>query len=321
LRTANPANPLLFDDELFLHRDFSGPSQHAWRYAGATIPTPGGRARHGMVFDERRGRIVMFGGVVGPNLISTNQMLELDSSIANWTNVATPPGTLPVARGEMAYDAARGRTVMFGNGAGPSFAATVEFDGTSFFQRVGAPGLTTTGRGFVYDEGSRLGVFYGGILQQATHTYGPTPTSLVLRFGSDTPFNGGTCVFATATLPRLDKSEALEWQVGTTRNLRLSGLPPQNEAVFVLASFGAALPPISVPFAPGCFQHVANPSETLPMLLNAGQSQVLQAITIPNNPAFLGSSVFFQALVTDSNPANPRGLALSNGVRLQVGAL
>lgn len=61
-------------------------------------------------------------------------------------------------------------------------------------------------------------------------------------------------------------------------------------------------------------------AENAPLLTNA-QPQLLQPITIPASSAHPGTSVSFQSMVTDGNPANPRGLALGNAVQVRVGAL
>jgi hypothetical protein len=81
--------------------------------------SPPARIYHAMAYDAAHGQVVLFGGVVpnGPNPPTTifNDTWVWDGS--NWTNV-TPANSSnsPSARllAGMAYDAARGKVVLFG---------------------------------------------------------------------------------------------------------------------------------------------------------------------------------------------------------------
>ncbi len=317
----NIVNGTPMGDEMFLMRNgFGGLS--GWVIDGTVTQSPAGRVRHAMVFDANRGRVVMFGGRIlqGATLVPTAEFWEFDSTVflGAWTLQTPSPTLFPTHGAEMVFDPVRGRTIFFGNAAAPTGAPTMEFDGT-FLQRVNVPGLQTTGRGFAFDFASRRAVFFAGANSNVTATYGPSPASSLAQFGATNGGNGAACRFANGTLPVLDKAAMLEWQIGTTRNLGVSTLPPQNELVFVLASLSQANPPIAVPNAPGCFQLIGNPTETLPMVVTGGQPSVQVPVTIPNNPAFLGFHVFHQALVTDAS--SPRGFALTNATDMVIGAM
>jgi hypothetical protein len=87
----------------------------AWKLADS-LTGPGGLDHHAMAYDSRRQRVVMFGGDrsrVGdqPGLPLTSDTWEWDG--AKWERVATV-GPPPVRAGRLAYDAARGVTVLFG---------------------------------------------------------------------------------------------------------------------------------------------------------------------------------------------------------------
>src|SRR5690606_12563295 len=78
-----------------------------WRRLDA--PGPAARFAHEMVFDARRGRVVLFGGRGATALDDT---WEWDG--ARWQRVegaATPAGRFTHA---LAYDAARGEVMLFG---------------------------------------------------------------------------------------------------------------------------------------------------------------------------------------------------------------
>lgn len=107
---------------------------------------PAARWGHTLAYDRDRQRIVLFGGATDRNGYSLlRETWEWDGS--NWTNLTLPSvndSNTPPARngGAMAYDAKRGRTVLFG---GYSYSAsrgitmlrdTWEWDGTNWFNRT-----------------------------------------------------------------------------------------------------------------------------------------------------------------------------------------
>lgn len=307
----------LLGDEMWLFRDYVGVNQHAWRLDLAATNSPFGRAKHGMTYDRNRRRVVMFGGLLGPNLTPTNEFLEYDSSqfgFSAWTNVtATAQPALTPARGpQMTYDVARGRVLFFGT-EGVNGSATVrEYDGTSWFTRNQGIALRPNGAGFAYDPVSRRSLFFGGSLVNQTRTYGPTTISDLRSFGFGCGGGG--------PVPSLGSSNGLELQIGTTRNLRLANLTAAQPFGTVGVALLAANPP--VPLGGGCQILLDSSFVTLPTFFTGGASSVsVQLNAIPNNPAFLGSKLFFQATLFDTNPGNPLGLVLSNGLDTTVGAL
>ena len=86
---------------------------------GDVVPqglTPSPRGRHGMVFDSRRCRLVLFGGVrksdsgIEEHLVDTWEYAE-----NGWTQIQIAPPTCPsgIQKFVMAYDTQRGVTVLF----------------------------------------------------------------------------------------------------------------------------------------------------------------------------------------------------------------
>ena len=126
----------------------TGTLNDTWQWNGTNwtkltpAASPPGRAYGNMAFDSARGRIVLFGGC-GTYDSSTppnggckswlNDTWEWNGS--NWLNV-TPGSIKPTARQQfaMAYDPARGRTVIFGGQGGNGLWTDLawEWDGTSW---------------------------------------------------------------------------------------------------------------------------------------------------------------------------------------------
>jgi hypothetical protein len=136
---------------LFGGYDNSGPCRDTWEWDGAVwtarapATLPPARSNHMLVTDTTRNRIVMFGGNVasfGPLLADT---WEWDGN--DWTQ--RQPAASPPARSNagIAFDAQRGRTVMFGGYAtiitALGLADTWEWDGTNWSRVVTAnnPGV------------------------------------------------------------------------------------------------------------------------------------------------------------------------------------
>lgn len=99
---------------------------------------PPARYDYPIAFDSLRHRLVLFGGGVGGVGASFDDTWEFDG--LQWHQLA-PAASPPMrARHEMAFDATRGRTVMFG-GTSPSwfvFGDTWEWNGTDWSQRFPA---------------------------------------------------------------------------------------------------------------------------------------------------------------------------------------
>ncbi len=127
-----------------------GPNRHYrdhWEYDGSTWTqrsvgtAPSARTRAGMCYDERRGVVVLFGGMFGDGLFTSptyfGDTWEFDGT--TWRQVF-PTGSVPTARiTELAYDSARGVVVMFGGyGDGAPFRHndTWEYDGERWTQRT-----------------------------------------------------------------------------------------------------------------------------------------------------------------------------------------
>ena len=171
--------------------DTNPPLGDTWEWNGtdwtqrAPAASPPPRWGHHLAYDSRRMRVVLFGGYVpnGPIGVFANDTWEFDG--ATWTQcqVATPPAGR--GYGAMAYDSARGVTVLFGGYDYPSsyFADTWEWDGATWTQRT----LPTTpsgrrGTAMAFDSARGQIVAFGGgdatTLSGETWTYDGTTWTL-----------------------------------------------------------------------------------------------------------------------------------------------
>lgn len=140
----------------------------AWSFDGGWVdlqlPSPPGRVRGAMVWDDARHSLVLFGGSGEVNLLDdTWEFID-----GGWLERSTP--THPLARWShgLAWDPLRKRAVLFGGLDGPSvggreFDDTWEFDGTSWTQSL--PPFHPTPRdahGLAFDESRGEVVLFGG---------------------------------------------------------------------------------------------------------------------------------------------------------------
>ncbi|MBI3893680.1 MAG: PKD domain-containing protein [Candidatus Wallbacteria bacterium] len=145
-----PDTLLVFDSrraKAVLFGGFANPNLNdTWEWDGLTwseaspLTRPPGRGRHAVAYDSVRGRVVVFGGNTSQNQnfsVMLNDTWEWDG--VNWSR-ANPVQSPPVhTEAAMAFDAARGQTVLFG---GSAMSATTqdlndtwEWNGTQWLQR------------------------------------------------------------------------------------------------------------------------------------------------------------------------------------------
>ena len=142
-----------------------------WEWNGSTwtqrtsAHTPPGRTFAAMAFDSRRGRTVLFGGTTfgSGGSAQAGDTWEWDGN--DWTQLS--PATSPPLRDEaaMAYDAARGVSVLFGgyNTIGYRLGDTWEWDGTNWTQRTPTSSPPSRwGHTIVYDSWAGMSLVFGG---------------------------------------------------------------------------------------------------------------------------------------------------------------
>jgi cysteine-rich repeat protein len=129
---------------------------------------PGSRSSAAYAYDSRRHRMVVFGGIA----YSASDFVQLGDTIewtrSDWVRIATasqPPNRYDAA---MAYDAARGVSVMFGGFDGTfDLSDTWLWDGDNWHATNQAGPLERYGHVMVYDPKREVIVLFGGWNDQA----------------------------------------------------------------------------------------------------------------------------------------------------------
>jgi hypothetical protein len=133
-----------------------------WEYDGSTwsqVSTPNAPSPRStsLAFDSQRSRIVLFGGTTG-TAIASNETWLYDGS--DWTQSMTPNAPSTNAEPSLAFDSARGRTVLLQNAPN---VATWEFDGTAWHAIATATTPPYRIRhALAYDSVRQRTVCYGG---------------------------------------------------------------------------------------------------------------------------------------------------------------
>src|SRR5215213_3125476 len=127
-----------------------------WELADSTSG-PGGLVHHAMAYDAKRQRIVIFGGLDNNNRRSTD-VWEWDGS--KWQRIpASGAGPSARSHNRLAYDAARGVTVMFGSDA---TGETWTWDGSRWTQHSVAGPTPRSMQVMAFDARRQRVVLFGG---------------------------------------------------------------------------------------------------------------------------------------------------------------
>lgn len=132
----------------------------------ANSPSP--RYAHVMSFDSARGVAVLFGGYSQINSQRLDDTWEWDG--INWTQKFPANHPSPRMDSTLAYDSARGVSVLFGGNTSSFNDETWEWDGNNWIQRL--PVNSPPGRHshtMVYDSKRGVTVLFGGYPGQLSH--------------------------------------------------------------------------------------------------------------------------------------------------------
>jgi hypothetical protein len=148
--------------------------QDTWEWQGRTsdgtwVPltitglVPPARRNHAMVYDPRRGVVVLHGGEgVGGAIL--NDTWEFDGR--TWFPVATPVGPGNLSEHNLAYDEEKGRVVLFGgrrSGGGANLSnETWEYNGVWSRSVTSESPPARVGQGMAYDDERKRVVAFGG---------------------------------------------------------------------------------------------------------------------------------------------------------------
>lgn len=130
-----------------------------------TTAGPGARFHHAMAFDTRRKRLVLFGGLIPGVRTPSSETWEWDGS--RWERrVVRGPVPAPRSHHRMAFDAARGVTVLFGGSAGSQmFNDTWSWNGETWTQQAGESPAPRALHAMAYDMRRERVMLFGGILR------------------------------------------------------------------------------------------------------------------------------------------------------------
>ncbi len=148
-----------------------GLTNRTWAWDGSTwtelfpSSSPSARWTHGMVYDDARQRIVLFGGLSGSGSGSElSDTWEWDG--ANWTQITTSTSPPPRGvHGALAYDSTRRRVVLRGGGVVPGVSPlgdTWEYDGTAWTEVTGTGPSARVAPGMAFDRTRGRVVLFGG---------------------------------------------------------------------------------------------------------------------------------------------------------------
>jgi hypothetical protein len=137
-----------------------------WEWDGASwthVQTTGppSRGNFAMAYDGARNKTVLFGGA-GAGGSFLGDTWEYDGSTHAWTQVFPAATPSPRYNAAMAFDAAHGRSLLFGGYSGVREGDTWTWDGTIWTQ-VATSGCTPrNGHSMAYDDGRQVIVLFGG---------------------------------------------------------------------------------------------------------------------------------------------------------------
>lgn len=136
----------------------------SWAVAPSAV-APTARMGHAMVYDAVRARVVMFGGSVLDDAAPTNEPVAetWEHDGVDWIRV-TPSASPPARTAHgMAYDAARGRVVMYGGQGAADLEDTWEYDGVTWTEvsPEHSPGIARVSAAMAYDAGRERVVLFG----------------------------------------------------------------------------------------------------------------------------------------------------------------
>lgn len=282
----------------------------------ATMPFM--RFGHEMVLDQKRNRVVMWGGssrqssAVGA--VSHFETWEWDGS--NWTQITT--ANTPTANTFMGlvYDPRRERVVCYGGiVSGSGIGEVWEYDGNDWTQRtlVGTPLVVGHTDGY-FDAALGRVVNFGGATVgnrsttlNATDFYGPVHDATGSSYGTGCAGSAGTPTLACGELA---------W-IGGTWAVDLSSAPA-NAPIAVLVGFsavqtstGQSLPlDLTIIGMPGCRLYT-DPMVSLGAAADP-TGNVTVSLSVPADPNLIGGDMFSQAMVIDPG-VNALSLTTSNG--------
>jgi hypothetical protein len=305
----------------------SSPLADTWEWDGLTwlqrtpAQIPPARLASALAYDAARARTVLFGGTNSNPRFGALFADTWEWDGTNWSQRVSTHA--PPARSDhaLAYDSARGRTVLFGglwsyfNQVLP-FSDTWEWDGGDWLQRTPTQDPPARGdHGLAFDARRGRTVLFGtNYTHEDIWEYGP------MAAGSYEPFGAG-CTGSAGTAS-LGARDGLRPYPGNAVTVDVAPVPA-NAAVLVSVGlsrtqWSSFTLPLSLAGLgmPGCTLY-ASPDVSL--LLAANGSTATWTFHIPNNQGLVGLQFYNQAFVVDP-PANTVGITTTNAAEGLIGS-
>lgn len=318
---------------------------NAWSQLALTVAPPA-RSRASCAVDVVRDRVVIFGGYTGSGW--SNDTWIFDG--VSWSQAPAGPSPSPRYWAAMGYDPSRDRIVLHGGLGGPSgttaLTDTWEWDGSLWQQVVTGPPPPHQGR-MTFDPASQHMLYFApnpvsrdyevwafdGIAWTQQSMQGTHGSDNALRASLPRAVTTATGVFVADQYSGMHELVAMPARAehyGTSCGtdapaLSAASLPRIPDAGFALdvtrapanapVRIAGAASSMALPFF-GCTLLVA-PSVTTLFGMSSATGHAELPLAIPNAPALVGMSLFFQAATLA--PANSNGFALSDGLRVVLG--
>lgn len=287
------------------------------------VAAPPARGGHRMV--AARGALMLFGGYSTPQ-----------AAVLGDTWLFTPVGWLrdpvpgPSARLDhsMAFDALRGRTVLFG-GVDAFSGRTPVFDDQTWEHGeagwvIRAPSGMPSARAntvMVFDPTRERLVLHGG-----SDAHGERGDTLALiRSVPARAATYGTACTTSVGLPSLEADPlALAWRGSPFHVYLRTGLRSGGHWMLWIGSSRSTYNGVPLPYAldpvgvTGCQLNTAIDVTTRVFAVGSG-SQVIVEAALCDCPVLVGRSLFLQALIVDPAAPRPVPIATTNGLELVVG--
>jgi hypothetical protein len=322
LSTQNPPPPrfdhsLVYDNLrqqmiLFGGRTLGSTLQDTWLWNGASwslaaTSGPSARSGHGMAFDSRRGRGVLFGGGIFQGTqagLSNSDTWEWDGS--TWLRVATTVSPPRRASFAMAYDERRGLAVIVSGNAGQTVLQDCwEYDGKNWRGGV-ADAPRAPMQQMVYD--SNAGRLLVLVPTMAGNLLGSTAVQIATTQVAEARVEGNGCGGDLA--PKLQPfGVPLLGRAGF--RIDVVNAAPQQP---VLLGIAAVTEPITI--GTNCQFYLQHGSGSRQMITDPTGFASLR-VAIPNSRALLGLEASFQAGMID--PTAALGVALTASVHARIG--
>jgi len=188
---------MVFDqsvNRILMFGNVAGDAADTWEWDGSTwsersvANPPPPRAQPGLAYDAARGRVVLFGGTVLTTAL--NDTWEWNGSAGTWTQLQPATSPPPMIGPQLAYDSARGETVLYGTQVGTSDRQTWTWNGTNWTRETPATSPTPfTGDSIAYDPVNQRVIMFGAGTPGTTWAWnGTTWSALANATGLDNRF-------------------------------------------------------------------------------------------------------------------------------------